>query len=166
LLGGARVATVADSGRIAQARIPLALRLVAVLFVPEQAIPTAHARGLLPAHVPMADALFNVARSSLLVAALASGQADLLGEATRDRLHQPYRQPLFPAGATLLGSAMRSGALGAYISGAGPSILALCADEPQAAAVATALESNAQQLGVAGLILRLMLSERGAHIVE
>jgi homoserine kinase len=116
--------------------------------------------------VLLADALFNVARSSLLVAALASGEPAALGEATRDRLHQPYRLPLFPAGATLLGVAMRAGALGAFVSGAGPSVLALCADEPQAAAVADVFDSTAQQLAVAGLTLRLALTDRGAHVVS
>ena len=166
LLGAARVATVADDGRVVQARIPVALRLNAVVFVPEQPIPTAHARGLLPPSVPLADALFNVARSSLLVAALASGQADALAEATRDRLHQPYRAALFPAGATLLETAMQAGALGAFISGAGPSVLALCGDEAGADAVAVAFETIAQQINVPGTSLHLALTDRGAHVVD
>jgi homoserine kinase len=165
LLGGARVATVAENGRIVQARIPVALRLWAVLFVPEQPIPTAHARGLLPVSVPLADALFNVARSSLVVAALASGQPEALAEATRDRLHQPYRLPLFPAGATLLDTAMRAGALGAFTSGAGPSILALCGDEARATSVAAAFDATAERLRVPGMSLNLALSDAGAHVV-
>jgi homoserine kinase len=166
LLGGARVATLAQHGQVIEARIPIGLSLRAVVFVPEQPIPTAHARGLLPSTVPLADALFNVARSSLLVAALASGQANALAEATRDRLHQPYRAPLFPAGATLLDTAMQAGALGAFISGAGPSVLALCADGAGADAVAVALDSTARQLQVPGTSLRLALTDRGAHVVD
>jgi homoserine kinase len=165
LLGGARVATQAQDGQVIDARIPIALRLLAVVFVPEQPIPTPHARGLLPLAVPLADALFNVARSSLLVAALASGQADALAEATRDRLHQPYRAALFPAGATLLEAAMQTGALGAFISGAGPSILALCADEAGADAVEAAFAATAEILNVPGISLRLALTDRGAHVV-
>jgi homoserine kinase len=165
LLGGARAATVADNGQIVQARIPVAVPLQAVLFVPEQAVPTAHARGLLPADVPLADALFNVARSSLLVAALASGETGALAEATRDRLHQSYRLALFPAGATLLETAMDSGALGAFTSGAGPSILALCANDAQVAAVVAGFELTAHQLAVPGRTLRLALTELGAHVV-
>src|ERR1700674_3737287 len=94
LLGGVRVAAVVESGRVVQARVPVALSLQAVCFVPDQVSPTAHARGILPTTISLADPLFNVARSSLLVAALASGQSDVLGEATRDRLHQPYRLSL------------------------------------------------------------------------
>ena len=114
----------------------------------------------------MADAVFNVARSSLLVAALASGAPELLAEATRDRLHQQYRLPLFPAGATLLEAAMRAGALGAFISGAGPTVLALCVsrDEP-VGRIEEAFESTARDENVPGTVLHLALSERGAHVV-
>ena len=165
LLGGMRVATCADDGRVLQTRVPLAIKLSTVCFVPEMAIPTPHARGLLPSSVAMADAVFNVARSSLLVAALASGTPDLLAEATRDRLHQPYRLPLFPAGATLLEAAMRAGALGAFISGAGPTVLALCSSTRDLESVAEAFESAARDEHVPGVALRLALSEQGAHVV-
>ena len=165
LLGGVRVATCADDGRVLQTHVPLGVQLSTVCFVPDMAIPTAHARGLLPVTVGMADAVFNVGRSSLLVAALAAGRAELLAEATRDRLHQPYRQPLFPAGATLLEGAMRAGAVGAFISGAGPTVLALCATGAQADDVATAFEATSRDLDVAGEVLRLGLSARGAHVV-
>jgi homoserine kinase len=166
LLGGARVATVDHNDDVVEARIPIALELVAVVFVPDQTVPTAHARGLLPPAVPLSDALFNVARSSLLVAALASGRAEVLAEATRDRLHQSYRLALFPAGATLLEVAMQTGALGAFTSGAGPSVLALCGDASTASQVAAALDSAAGKLGVEGASLRLQLTQRGAHVVS
>ena len=168
LLGGAQVTTRDDAGDVLQAAIPLALELRAVAFVPEHAVPTAHARSLLPPSVPRADALFNVARASLLVAALATGRKDLLAEATRDRLHQPYRLPLFPAGATLLEGALQAGALAAYTSGAGPTVLALCeANQPAAEqAIAAAFESIAQRLGLGGVCLRLDLSPRGAYIAD
>jgi len=166
LLGGVRVATCAEDGRVLQTRVPVAMRLTSVCFVPEMAIPTPHARGLLPSSVAMADAVFNVARSSLLVAALASGAPELLAEATRDRLHQQYRLPLFPAGATLLESAMRAGALGAFISGAGPTVLALSLSGDQALdRVQEAFESAARDENVPGTVLQLALSERGAHVV-
>jgi homoserine kinase len=165
LLGGVRVAAAAENGRVVQARVPVGLNLRVACFVPQQLGSTAHARGLLPATVSRADALFNIARSSLLVAALASGQADALSEATRDRLHQPYRLSLFPAGARLLETAMLAGALGAFTSGAGPSVLALCADDQHTEAVAAALDSTALHLGLAGATMRLSLSNMGAHVV-
>jgi homoserine kinase len=142
--------------------VPLAKPLHAVVFVPEQSILTSDARALLPRTVALDDALFNVARSSLLVAALASGDFAVLGEATRDRLHQPYRLRLFPAGSTLFDAAMQAGALAVYTSGAGPSVLALVADHSSSQRVASAFDA----LGLAGSTLRLGLSQRGAHVVE
>jgi homoserine kinase len=165
LLGGVRVATVGQSGHVVQARVPVAFSLRAVAFIPEHNVPTAHARGVLPSSVPMADALFNVARSSLLVAALASGQPEALAEATRDRLHQPYRLALYPPGATLLDTAMQAGALGAFTSGAGPSMLALCADEDQANSVGAAFEATALRLGEPGQTLHMSLIDQGAYVV-
>jgi homoserine kinase len=165
LLGGVRVATVDDTGRVVQAHVPVAMSLHAVVFVPEHNVPTAHARGLLPSSVSMADALFNVARASLLVAALAAGQPEVLAEATRDRLHQPYRLALFPAGTTLLATAMQAGAMGAFTSGAGPSVLALCAGATTARSVGAALEASARQLGEPGQTMHMALIDRGAYVV-
>jgi homoserine kinase len=85
---------------------------------------TATARGLLPAEVPHADAVFNAARSGLLVAALTQTPERLL-EATQDRLHQPYRAAAMPPTAELL-DRLRARGFPAVLSGAGPSVLALC----------------------------------------
>jgi homoserine kinase len=165
LFGGVRVALSTEGGRVVQAPVPVAVRLTAVCFVPDLGVPTAHARGLLPSSVSMADAVFNVSRSSLMVAALAAGRPELLAEASRDRLHQRFRLPLFPAGATLLEVAMQAGALGAFISGAGPTVLALCANS-EVQSVASAFEAAARDLGVAGSSLVLGLTEQGAHVVS
>ncbi len=167
MLGGARVALRVDGGRVMQSPVTLALRLTAVCFIPDVGVPTPHARGLLPASVSHADAVFNVSRASLLVAALSAGRPELLAEATRDRLHQPYRLPLFPAGATLLEAAMHAGALASFVSGAGPTVLALCAsdDGPALDAVAAELAATAREHDVSGSVLRLNVSDRGAHVV-
>lgn len=166
LLGGARVATLDEHGAVVEAAIPVAEPLHSVVFVPEHNVPTGVARNLLPADVPLEDALFNVARASLLVAALASGRADVLDEATRDRLHQPYRHELFPAGRRLMEAARRAGALASCTSGAGPSVLALCADPAAAERVAEGMRVAAREEGVDGEPLRLALSDRGAHLVD
>jgi homoserine kinase len=166
LLGGVRVALRGQDGRVVQSGVPLAAPLSAVAFVPDLHVPTPHARGLLPETVTFADAVFNVSRASLFVAALASGQLELLAEATRDQLHQPFRLPLFPAAATLLESAMGAGALGAFVSGAGPTVLALCRDSrAQLGAVVEAFRKTAADLNVQGETLCLALTERGAHVV-
>jgi homoserine kinase len=166
LFGGVRVALRAEDGRVIQVRVPVALQLRAVCFVPDVHVPTSHARGLLPVSVSLADAVYNVGRSSLMVAALASGEATLLAEATRDRLHQPFRLPLFPDGATLLEAAMHAGALGAFISGAGPTVMALCASSAEVKSVSAAFEASAARHAVPGSVLELALSEKGAYVVD
>jgi homoserine kinase len=84
---------------------------------------TAKARAALPEAVPMADAVFNVAHSSLLVLGLAQGRLDLIARGLADRLHQPHRTPLYPESMAIVERARSLGALGATISGAGPTVL-------------------------------------------
>jgi homoserine kinase len=94
-----------------------------LLAVPEQGLPTAEARRVLPAQYSRADAVTNVQNSMLLLAAFTQGRPDLLAVALEDRIHQPYRAalcPLLPALWELKGS---DGILGAALSGAGPSVL-------------------------------------------
>jgi homoserine kinase len=88
---------------------------------------TAGARRVLPPQVPREDAVFNVTRTALLVAALATGQYACLPEASRDRLHQPYRAALLPGLEEVCEAARKAGALAAFLSGAGSTMLALVA---------------------------------------
>lgn len=97
--------------------------LEAVLVVPHAAVRTAQARAALPAEVPMGDAVFNVAHGALLTLGLATGDWDLVSRGLQDRLHQPRRAGLFPRSTALLEHARALGALGATISGAGPTVL-------------------------------------------
>ncbi|MBV9357884.1 MAG: homoserine kinase [Chloroflexi bacterium] len=166
LLGGVRVVTVDSSRRVLQSAVPLAHPLSTAVFVPDLEVPTVLARTVLPSSVPLADALFNVGRATMLVAALASGRDELLRPATEDRLHQPYRTPLFPALPALVASALEAGALGAYSSGGGPAVLALCADAQRAATVCAAFDATASRLEVAGSTLSLAVSDRGAEVVH
>jgi len=118
LLGGFVVCTGARAERLEP---PAGLS--AVLVVPRHAVRTAKARAALPAQVPMSDAVFNVGRASLLVLGLARGDLDLVARGLDDRLHQPRRAPLYPRSMDLVRRARELGALGATISGAGPTVL-------------------------------------------
>ncbi|HEU4974626.1 MAG TPA: homoserine kinase [Baekduia sp.] len=100
--------------------------LEAVLVVPHDAVRTREARAALPAEVPMADAVHNVAHAALLVLGLARGELDLVARGLSDRLHQPHREHLFPRSMELVRRAPELGALGATISGAGPTVLVWC----------------------------------------
>ncbi|WP_243149715.1 homoserine kinase [Thermaerobacter sp. PB12/4term] len=131
--------------------VPLGRSLAAVVAIPARTSYTHEARGALPATVAHGDAAFNAARTALLIHALAAGRGDLLAEAMQDRLHQPYRAALFPWLEDLVATAVAAGAFGACLSGAGPSVLALVADE-QAPAVAQALAARMAALGLAGRV--------------
>ncbi len=125
LLGGFTIAwTAAGAGRGLSKQPHAHLRGVA--FVPDERLPTFVARELLPAAVPFADASFNLARAALLVEAI-TNRLDLLFEATTDRLHQDYRRSAYPASWSLVRS-LRDAGHAAYISGAGPAVVVLCAD--------------------------------------
>jgi homoserine kinase len=115
------------------------VELEAVLVAPGEAVATAAARAALPAEVPRQDAVFNVAHAAMLVLGLVSSDWDLIAAGLHDRMHQPARAHLYPRSAELLERAPALGALGATISGAGPSVLVWCHYE-QTALVVEALE--------------------------
>lgn len=122
LLGGVTLAW--NPGERARAiRLDVHPDVRPVLCVPDQTLPTAAARGLLPEVVPHADASRNTARAALLVEALRN-RPDLLWDATEDRLHQEYRSSAMPETVALL-MRLRSNGLPAVVSGAGPSVLVL-----------------------------------------
>src|SRR5207253_2064795 len=132
---------VSADGLAARFEAPTGLEALAV--VPEQAVPTHAARAALPAAVPMQDAVFNVAHASLLTLGLARGDWDLLARGLQDRLHQQRRRELFPRSLELASRARELGALGATISGAGPTVLVWCFYE-QTGTVAEALTAEVQ----------------------
>jgi len=137
LRGGVTVSYRAEEAwRYIRLEPPPELRVA--LAVPEYTVSTERARALLPPEVPRQDALFNVSRSALFVAALASGDLRHLGAAMEDRLHQPYRARLVPGMQGAIEAALRAGAWGAALSGAGPTIVALASDAAPAAAEAMA----------------------------
>jgi homoserine kinase len=105
------------------ARLDAPPGLEAILVVPHKHVRTARARSAMPAQVPLAEAIHNVGHASLLVLGLARGDLDLVSDGLHDRLHQPRRASLYPQSMALLRRARELGALGATISGAGPSVL-------------------------------------------
>jgi homoserine kinase len=104
-------------------RLEMPEGLEGVLVVPRKSVRTARARAALPREVPMADAVFNLGHASLLAVGLATGNLELVARGLDDRLHQPHRAHLYPQSAELAARARELGALGATISGAGPTVL-------------------------------------------
>ena len=141
------------------------LDLCAVVFVPQATALTRAARAALPPTVPHADAAFNVAAAGGLVLGLHTGNAHLIAAGMHDRLHEPYRARLFPHLEVLISAARGAGALGACLSGAGPSVLALTQPD-RTDAVAGAYRAAAASMGVAGEVRQLGVAPGGAEIVD
>ncbi len=159
LVGGFVVAVVSDS-RVHWVRFaPPAL--TAVVGMPRQALATADSRRALPTSYSREDVVFNVSRAGLLIASLVSGHFEELAEAMADRIHQPYRLPLIPGAEAVLEAARAAGA-GAAISGAGPSILALCHRAPEL--VQQAMRNAWAEHGVPADVRCLALAASGAQV--
>ncbi len=146
LLGGLVISCQCEDGRIVArtTRWPEAIRFV--VATPDVGLHTSEARRVLPTQLAMKDAIFNLQRSLLFVLALQSGRYEDLREAMRDRWHQPARTPLVPGLAEAL-ALDDPAVLGACLSGAGPSILLLAADE-NAARAAALLDALYTRLGM------------------
>jgi homoserine kinase len=136
--------------------------LEALAVVPEQAVSTSAARAALPAQVPIEDAVFNVAHAALLTLGLAKGDWDLLARGLHDRLHERPRAGLFPRSFELAGRARELGALGATISGAGPSVLVWCFYEQ----TGTVAEALAPEIEGWARLLRASFEPQGAYVGE
>ena len=120
---GSIVASAIDSGGVARAvRLELPTRYGIAIVVPDFILPTSQARAVLPDSYSRQDAIFNVQRSALLIAALITGTTSAFPAALQDRFHQPYRAPLVPGLEEIL-RLRAPGLLGSVLSGAGPSIL-------------------------------------------
>lgn len=124
-LFGGLITAVWDGSHADYLRIEPPDDLEVLVAIPEFQLSTAKARQVLPEQVSLGDAVFNISRTSLFTAAMASGRLDLIRTAMKDRLHQPFRASLVPGMARILEEAAEHGALGAALSGAGPTLLAL-----------------------------------------
>ncbi len=124
LLGGMTIAWMEDGGLANAVSMNVHPDIAPVIGIPSNELSTEKARGLLPETVSHVDASFNSGRSALLVAAMI-GDPRFLLEATEDRLHQNYRDAAYPESMSAV-RALREAGIAACISGAGPTVLALC----------------------------------------
>ena len=164
LRGGAQVAIRDAEGTVISCPIPIKRPIKAALYIPDQELATSAARAVLPSTVPLEDAVFNLGRAALMIAALAQGELQLLAEAMQDKLHQPARSGLLPWLPQLLEAARKGGALGAALSGAGTTVCALCTPD-KARDVATAMIDAATTLRIAGRSEVVDAGVPGAHVV-
>ena len=163
LFGGMQIA-VYEGDSVINASVPVPPSLSAVLYIPTFPMPTEEARGLLGSEVPRSDAVFNIGRAALLVRAMASGDLERLDIATQDRLHQPARQTIFFPMKNIIRAALGAGALGAFLSGAGSTILAL-ANEKEFT-IGYEMADAAAKSGIDGEIRITRPTTAGASVVE
>jgi homoserine kinase len=167
LLGGL-VASIALEDRVEAVRLDPPRNVQVVAWIPERKLPTSEMRRVLPDLVPRADAVANLTRVAVGVAALASGRVDVLGLLTQDRLHEPYRAEVYRELPELVGAARAAGALGACLAGAGSTVVAFvdATDEAAADRVGAAFRAAASRLGQPGRLAVLEPTASGARVTS
>ncbi len=163
LMGGACVAVASEGGAPVARQLAFPNDLDCIAFIPDYTLSTEAARSALPRQVPFGDAAFNVARAALLIHAFTTHHWQDLALATEDRLHQPYRAELVPGLSPLTHAAKEAGAFTAFLSGAGPTIMAMSSPR-NAEAVADAMAESGRTLNIPGRALVLSPSEEGVHV--
>lgn len=137
----------------------------AVVASPEGAFPTKASRGALPATIDHKAATASLGRAVFLSHALRDGRTDALSWAFQDAFHQPYRAPLLPGLAEAIAAAHAAGAIGAFLSGAGSSSIALVRDEPaRVDRVSTAMRAAYEAAGTPVTMRSLAVHSRGAMV--
>jgi len=163
LSGGFVASCVKDDGSVATTRFDWPAHIRVVVVSPRSQLPTHVARAALPRSISRADAVHNLQRTAIFVAALAQQRYDLFWEAMRDRLHQPRRESLVPGLSEALALPQMPGLLGVALSGAGPSIVALVnANEKQ---IGNKIASCFRAHGIQSTVRVLDVDNEGCRVV-
>lgn len=164
LLGG-QVTAAMENGKVYYCRQELKNDLIFAAVIPDFELKTSLARTALPKEVTHKDAVYNLSRAALMAGSLATGRYENLRVACGDRLHQPYRLALIPGGAQVLEAALSLGAYGAYISGAGSTLMAIL--PAQCDSFFRALRCQLDMSGKTGWDIQLLSPDNtGAVITE
>jgi len=165
LLGGFTVSAPIDGG-VEALRFDAPRDLRAVLFIPDLRLPTDEMRAVLPAKVPLVDAVANLTRVAVGVAGMATGRFDLLRVLTVDRLHEQYRAKVYPQLPQLVESARKAGAIGACLSGAGSTVLAFSDSVRTITRIEAAFGAAAADTDLTGRIAVVSFRNNGAQVVK
>ncbi|MFO8079214.1 MAG: homoserine kinase [Armatimonadota bacterium] len=170
LLGGLTVCCTLEGdrarthGKVLVERLDVAEGLSCVVAIPDFEVATHDAREALPETIDHADGVFNLCRVGLIVAALTTADFSVLGEAMRDRLHQPHRAHLVPGMDEAIAAALDAGAHGAALSGSGPTVAAFVSERGEE--VGDAMVNAFDRAGTTAVARELPLSAEGARIVS
>ncbi len=161
---GGLCGSVREKGGVEHFRLRTPRELTTVLCIPDIEVSTEKARRLIPKRVPLTDAVFTSSRLALLVAAFEQRRYALLKTAMRDVLHQPRRKKLIPGMDAAIEAALAHGALGAALSGSGPTILAFTSDERSGRRAGRAMARVFQRRRIASRMLILDADNTGVHV--
>ncbi|MDP6195802.1 MAG: homoserine kinase [Prochlorococcaceae cyanobacterium ETNP18_MAG_17] len=162
LLGGLCLTAKTASQRWRVVRCLWVNSVKAVVAIPSIRLSTSEARRAMPKEIPISDAVENLGALTLLLQGLRTGSGELIADGMHDRLHEPYRWPLIKGGLDVRDAALNAGAWGCAISGAGPSVLALCPEE-HGSAVSQAMVKAWEAAGVASRAPLLSIQTAGSH---
>lgn len=162
LRGGMQLTAMAN-GRLQICPLAWHESVIPVVIIPEFEVSTADARRVLPGQYSRADAIFNTAHVALLLQGIATGNGDWISSGMSDRIHQPYRKKLIPGYDDVHRAALRAGAWGLVISGAGPTLLSLCSADV-AELVREAMEEAWQSQKFEAKAHRLEIAAGGASV--
>jgi homoserine kinase len=162
LVGGLCLTARAASHRWRVVRCEWSSQVMAVVAIPALRLTTSEARRVMPKAIPVADAVTNLGALTLLLQGLRTGNGDLITDGMHDRLHEPYRWGLIVGGTKVRDAAIEAGAWGCVISGAGPSLLALCRPE-LAQAVGKAMVLAWHRAGVESRSELLTVQQEGSR---
>lgn len=164
LFGGLVVAMSRDDKTFEAIRLKWPRKIRAVVVTPHRSLDTKSSRAALPNLIALKDAVHNLQRSAVFVAALAGRRYELLWDAMRDRLHQPYRYSLVPGLEEILTMEKPSRVLGIALSGAGPSVLVLATENSKEAGDLVA--GQFKKSGLASTVRILKAAQKGVRFLD
>jgi len=163
LLGGL-VIVIPQKENFRWIKIDLPLELKVIIALPEIRIPTQKAREILPQNFSLEDIVFNLSRMGTLIYSLVKGEWEYLMLATEDKLHQKYRETLLPGMREAIESALKSGAKGAFLSGAGSGIVALAENKEEK--IGKSMQKAFLKRGITSKIMTLRIDREGLKILK
>lgn len=163
LLGGMVVAIV-DENKTYYDKVNIKSGIKFVSIIPNFRLSTEKARSVLPKEISLKDGVYNVSRAALMVACFSSGKYELIKYACKDAFHQNYRSKLIPGFEEVYNKSYELGALACYLSGAGPTIMAIIDEKDER--FSNKLREFLRIKGLEWDILELSLDDAGATIIE
>lgn len=161
---GGLVASAMEAGRVYSVSVPVSDKLRFGVFIPPFELKTEKARSVLPESYSRADAVYNLSRSALMTASLFSGKLENLRVAVQDCIHQPYRSGLIEGCDSVFRLSYELGSLGTYISGAGPTIIAMLPADNMDGFINHA-ETHLKEKGITGWQVHILgVDSEGARV--